>query len=83
MLKCIAARQGIKRLGVHSLWSHDVLLRCGLVGLESPLNALVRRNERLFYALDAIPISLAMVAWNVAHPGTILIHPDSEFSSDN
>ena len=51
-----------------------------LVEFSSALDAPVRRNERLFYALDALPIPLAMIVWNVAHPGIVLVGPDAEFS---
>jgi hypothetical protein len=36
-------------------------------------------HEAPFYCLEATPMFLALLLWNVYHPGRILVGPDSEF----
>ena len=42
------------------------------IEFSSVNSAAVRTHESYFYALDAAPISLAMLTWNIAHPGLVL-----------
>ncbi|KAF3931086.1 hypothetical protein ABW20_dc0106617 [Dactylellina cionopaga] len=36
-------------------------------------------NETFFYVLEATPMSIACITWNVFHPGRFLVGPESEF----
>ncbi|KAF3937255.1 hypothetical protein ABW19_dt0202155 [Dactylella cylindrospora] len=36
-------------------------------------------EEAYFYVLEALPMALASVAWNIFHPGRFLVGPESEF----
>ncbi|KAJ7748794.1 RTA1 like protein-domain-containing protein [Mycena maculata] len=44
-------------------------------GIYSPLTM----HEAPFYCLEATPMFLALLLWNVYHPGQILVGPESEF----
>lgn len=35
-------------------------------------------SEAFFYFLEALPMSLTILSFNITHPGTILTGPDSE-----
>ena len=47
-------------------------------GIDPNTNALPY-HEWYFYVFDAVPMFLAFVLMNLAHPGRILVGPDSEF----
>jgi hypothetical protein len=36
-------------------------------------------TDAYFYALDALPMFLALLVMNVVHPGRVLVGPESEF----
>jgi L-2-hydroxyglutarate oxidase LhgO len=36
-------------------------------------------HEAPFYCLEALPMFVALLLWNVCHPGRVLVGPDSEF----
>ncbi|KAJ6584374.1 RTA1 like protein-domain-containing protein [Mycena capillaripes] len=44
-------------------------------GVYSPLTM----HEAPFYCLEATPMFIALLLWNVWHPGQVLVGPDSEF----
>ncbi|KAI1388042.1 RTA1 like protein-domain-containing protein [Hypoxylon trugodes] len=46
----------------------------GSTGVSNPLVA----NETYFYVLEAVPMLLAIVAFNITHPGSVLVGPESE-----
>ncbi|KAF8180780.1 RTA1 like protein-domain-containing protein [Mycena galopus ATCC 62051] len=45
-------------------------------GIDSPLTM----HEAPFYTLDALPMFVALLLWNIFHPGQVLVGPDSEFA---
>ncbi|KAJ7194167.1 hypothetical protein B0H12DRAFT_1214528 [Mycena haematopus] len=45
------------------------------LGVYSPITM----HEAPFYCLEALPMFAALVLWNIFHPGTVLVGPDSEF----
>ncbi|KAI1104984.1 RTA1 like protein-domain-containing protein [Jackrogersella minutella] len=46
----------------------------GSTGVSNPLLT----NETYFYVLEATPMLLAILSFNIIHPGTILVGPESE-----
>jgi len=44
-------------------------------GVYSPMTM----HEAPFYCLEATPMFIALLLWNVWHPGQVLVGPDSEF----
>lgn len=46
----------------------------GSTGVSNPLLT----NEAYFYVLEAMPMLLAIFAFNVVHPGSVLVGPESE-----
>ncbi|KAI1453007.1 RTA1 like protein-domain-containing protein [Annulohypoxylon moriforme] len=46
----------------------------GSTGVSNPLLT----NETYFYVLEAIPMLLAILSFNIIHPGIVLIGPESE-----
>jgi hypothetical protein len=50
-----------------------------LVEFSSGLHSPITGTEVPFYVLEALPMWVALVLWNVWHPGKILVGPDSEF----
>ncbi|KAJ7603405.1 RTA1 like protein-domain-containing protein [Mycena polygramma] len=43
--------------------------------LDSPITM----HEAPFYCLEALPMFVALLFWNLFHPGQVLVGPDSEF----
>ncbi|KAF7291107.1 RTA1-domain-containing protein [Mycena indigotica] len=72
---------GWKR-SLYTMYSCIVLITIRIVfrliefsaGLFSPLTM----HEAPFYATEALPMFLALLVWNISHPGVILQGPDSE-----
>ncbi|KAJ7276820.1 RTA1 like protein-domain-containing protein [Mycena rebaudengoi] len=50
-----------------------------LVEFSSGLYSPITGTEVPFYVLEAVPMWVTLVLWNVWHPGKILAGPDSEF----
>ncbi|KAF3483815.1 RTA1 domain-containing protein [Arthroderma uncinatum] len=50
-----------------------------LIEFSGGLHSAIATNEAAFYALDAAPMFLALVAFNIFHPGRFLVGPGSEF----
>ncbi|KAJ7282298.1 RTA1 like protein-domain-containing protein [Mycena rebaudengoi] len=50
-----------------------------LVEFSSGVRSPITQTEVPFYALEALPMFIALALWNVWHPGKVLIGPDSEF----
>ncbi|KAG9235152.1 RTA1 domain protein [Amylocarpus encephaloides] len=46
---------------------------------DGNVNNKLATTEVYFYVLDAVPMWLALVAWNIIHPGLVLEGPESEF----
>ncbi|KAI0379042.1 hypothetical protein F5Y04DRAFT_290736 [Hypomontagnella monticulosa] len=46
----------------------------GSTGVSNPLLT----NEAYFYVLEAMPMLLAIFAFNIVHPGSVLVGPESE-----
>ncbi|KAK6356930.1 hypothetical protein TWF718_001268 [Orbilia javanica] len=42
-------------------------------------NTKLTTTESYFYALEATPMGIACITWNIFHPGRFLVGPDSEF----
>ncbi|KAJ7695604.1 RTA1 like protein-domain-containing protein [Mycena olivaceomarginata] len=50
-----------------------------LIEFSSGIYSSLTMHEAPFYCLEATPMFLALLLWNVYHPGRILVGPDSEF----
>ncbi|KAK6523235.1 hypothetical protein TWF694_006125 [Orbilia ellipsospora] len=50
-----------------------------LVEFSGGINSTLTRHEAFFYVLEATPMVLACITWNLFHPGRYLIGPESEF----
>ncbi|KAF3921103.1 hypothetical protein AA313_de0208807 [Arthrobotrys entomopaga] len=50
-----------------------------LVEFSGGINSTLTRHEAFFYVLEATPMVLACITWNVFHPGRYLVGPESEF----
>jgi hypothetical protein len=50
-----------------------------LVEFTSGFNGPIPRTEWPYYAFDAVPMLLASIVFNLAHPGRYLVGPESEF----
>ncbi|KAF8181357.1 RTA1 like protein-domain-containing protein [Mycena galopus ATCC 62051] len=50
-----------------------------LIEFSSGVYSPITMHEAPFYCLEALPMFAALVLWNIFHPGTVLIRPNSEF----
>ncbi|KAJ7654797.1 RTA1 like protein-domain-containing protein [Mycena rosella] len=50
-----------------------------LIEFSSGLYSPITMHEAPFYCLEATPMFLALLLWNISHPGQVLIGSDSEF----
>ncbi|KAJ7038034.1 RTA1 like protein-domain-containing protein [Mycena alexandri] len=50
-----------------------------LIEFSSGVFSPITMHEAPFYCLEALPMFLALSLWNVAHPGRVLVGPDSDF----
>ncbi|KAJ7139035.1 RTA1 like protein-domain-containing protein [Mycena epipterygia] len=50
-----------------------------LIELSSGVYSAITMHEAPFYCLEAAPMFIALLIWNVSHPGQVLVGPDSEF----
>jgi hypothetical protein len=53
-----------------------------LIEFSSGIYSPITEHEWFAYVFDAVPMLLALVAFNVLHPGRILRGPNSDFSED-
>lgn len=53
-----------------------------MVEFSQPLDGSINHSEAYFYALEALPIFVSVVLFNVWHPGKVLVGPGSDFKSD-
>ena len=53
-----------------------------MVEFSQPLDGTIAHSEAYFYALEALPIFISVVLFNVWHPGKVLVGPGSDFKSD-
>lgn len=53
-----------------------------MVEFSQPLDGSINHSEAYFYALEALPIFISVVLFNVWHPGKVLVGPRSDFKSD-
>lgn len=52
-----------------------------MVEFSQPLDGSINHSEAYFYALEALPILISVVLFNVWHPGKVLVGPGSDFKS--
>ncbi|KAJ7229305.1 RTA1 like protein-domain-containing protein [Mycena haematopus] len=50
-----------------------------LIEFSSGVYSPITMHEAPFYSLEALPMFVALVLWNIFHPGTVLVGPESEF----
>ncbi|EPS35632.1 hypothetical protein H072_10932 [Dactylellina haptotyla CBS 200.50] len=50
-----------------------------LIEFSGGVNSKLTTTEGFFYGLEATPMALACITWNVFHPGRYLVGPESEF----
>ncbi|KAJ7851504.1 RTA1 like protein-domain-containing protein [Mycena olivaceomarginata] len=50
-----------------------------LIEFSSGVFSPITMHEAPFYCLEALPMFVALLLWNVCHPGRVLVGPDSEF----
>ncbi|KAJ7715714.1 RTA1 domain-containing protein [Mycena maculata] len=50
-----------------------------LIEFSSGVYSPITMHEAPFYCLEATPMFLALLLWNVYHPGQVLVGPESEF----
>ncbi|KAJ7655847.1 RTA1 domain-containing protein [Mycena polygramma] len=50
-----------------------------LIEFSSGLYSSITMHEAPFYCLEALPMFVALLLWNVFHPGQVLVGPESEF----
>ncbi|KAJ7199596.1 RTA1 like protein-domain-containing protein [Mycena pura] len=50
-----------------------------LIEFSSGLFSPITTHEAPFYVTDALPMFLALLLWNISHPGQVLVGPASEF----
>lgn len=90
-----AALYALRIVGLHhsKLDNHSISLRRLLTGgkartiyrmveFSQPLDGSINHSEAYFYALEALPIFISVVLFNVWHPGKVLVGPRSDFKSD-
>ncbi|KAJ7479876.1 RTA1 domain-containing protein, partial [Mycena latifolia] len=50
-----------------------------LIEFSSGVFSPITMHEAPFYCLEALPMFVALMLWNIFHPGQVLIGPESEF----
>ncbi|KAJ6611249.1 RTA1 like protein-domain-containing protein [Mycena sp. CBHHK59/15] len=50
-----------------------------LIEFSSGIFSPITMHEAPFYCLEALPMFVALLLWNIFHPGQVLVGPDSEF----
>ncbi|KAJ7661730.1 RTA1 like protein-domain-containing protein [Mycena rosella] len=50
-----------------------------LIEFSSGVLSPITMHEAPFYCLEALPMFVALLLWNVFHPGQVLVGPESEF----
>ncbi|KAJ6589223.1 RTA1 like protein-domain-containing protein [Mycena capillaripes] len=50
-----------------------------LVEFSSGVYSPITMHEAPFYCLEALPMFVALLLWNIFHPGQVLVGPDSDF----
>ncbi|KAF7377201.1 RTA1-domain-containing protein [Mycena sanguinolenta] len=50
-----------------------------LIEFSSGVYSPITMHEAPFYCLEALPMFVALLLWNISHPGKVLVGPDSEF----
>ncbi|KAK7018502.1 RTA1-domain-containing protein [Favolaschia claudopus] len=50
-----------------------------LIEFSSGVYSTLTMHEAPFYCLEALPMFIALLLWNICHPGQVLVGPDSEF----
>lgn len=43
------------------------------------MNSPTSKHEAYFYCFEALPIASALILFNIWHPGTVLVGPESDF----
>jgi hypothetical protein len=48
-------------------------------GVDTPLNNTIEFNEWFVYVFDIAPMFLALIIFNIFHPGKVLVGPAAEY----